>query len=161
MKVNKNHRAKLLNMISMLQIQITNSKSKLTYIIKKLTTIDYEEWRPCCSWISRSLSFCLASLLPNKHLTWKEVLLLRLRLWLRERYFKRREEEDLVVMNPEMEFRRGNDDSVTAAVFVGNRIVVEAIIENWDRSMREKVCYILHESVAFVWMMEVVVFVLL
>lgn len=34
------------------------------------------------------------------------------------------------MMNPEIEFRRGKDDSVTAAVFVGNRIVVEAIIEN-------------------------------
>jgi len=43
MKVNKNHRAKLLNMISMLQIQITNSKSKLAYIIKKFTKIDYDE----------------------------------------------------------------------------------------------------------------------
>lgn len=31
-------------------------------------------------------------------------------------------------MNPGMEFRRGNDDSVTEAVeFVGNRVVVEAI----------------------------------
>lgn len=33
-------------------------------------------------------------------------------------------------MSPEIEFRRGNDDSVTAAEFVGNRIVVEAIIES-------------------------------
>jgi hypothetical protein len=40
------------------------------------------------------------------------------------------EEEDLEEMNPEMEFRRGNDSVAAVAVeFVGNRIVVvEAII---------------------------------
>jgi hypothetical protein len=41
------------------------------------------------------------------------------------------EEEDLEEMNPEMEFRRGNDSVAAVAVaveFVGNRIVVvEAI----------------------------------
>jgi hypothetical protein len=42
------------------------------------------------------------------------------------------EEEDLEEMNPEMEFRRGNDSVAAVAVeFVGNRIVVvEAITVN-------------------------------